>query len=181
MKVSERCVIVSYLVLHSDISVARSSRTLSSEGRDPRRHSSWLPDWPGRGLPEGLHMARIKARVVVGEPKPSQTVTDISTAVRTMERWLFHKCGTHLKLEELPPADLDTHLSEIYYDLRKQDGSFYDAGYLMKFRSYVERFLREHDYPLSITRSSEFSKSRLAFSKRKQELLRNNARDEEGQ
>ncbi|XP_064596618.1 uncharacterized protein LOC135463292 isoform X3 [Liolophura sinensis] len=162
----------------TDISVARSSGTLTSEGRVPRRPSRWLPDRTGRELPEGLHMSRIKARVVVGERKPSQTITDISTAVRTMERWLFHKYGIHLKLEELAPSDLDTHLSEIYYDLRKQDGSFYDAGYLMKFRSYIERFLREHDYPLSITRSNEFSKSRLAFSKRKQELLRNNARDE---
>lgn len=115
-------------------------------------------------------LANVRSRIVNIYDKPPQTVTHLATAVSSLERWIASQTGTHKQIETLSPEELDGHLATYFPNLRKSDGSEYEWPHLAKSRSYIERFLRELGYPLSITRSPEFRVSQAALTLSKKTL-----------
>lgn len=116
-------------------------------------------------------ISNVRSRITDIQQKPRQTVIQITSAVSALERWVWTMTSSHKHIETMQPTELDDHLATFFRNLRKPDGSEYDLAHLSKTRSYIERFLREKEYPWSITRSPEFQKSQLAFSMSKKNLM----------
>lgn len=74
-------------------------------------------------------------------------------------------------MENIPPVVLDKHLAEFYPVVKKTNGENYDAHRLSKLRSYLERFLRELNYPFSISKSAAFANSQRVFSRLRKAVL----------
>ncbi|KAK7107320.1 hypothetical protein V1264_015266 [Littorina saxatilis] len=73
--------------------------------------------------------------------------------------------------ETIPPTDLDKYLSSFFLVVRKTDGSEYEPCSLRAMLASIERYLRQKNYPSSLTRDSEFSNMRNVL-KLKQQMLR---------
>ncbi|XP_076445499.1 uncharacterized protein LOC143283209 [Babylonia areolata] len=73
--------------------------------------------------------------------------------------------------ENIPPVDLDKYLSSFFLVVRKTDGSEYEPCSLRAMLASIERYLRQKNYPASLTRDTEFSNMRNVL-KLKQQMLR---------
>ena len=73
--------------------------------------------------------------------------------------------------ETIPPTELDKYLSSFFLVVRKTDGSEYEPCSLRAMLASIERYLRQKNYPASLTRDSEFSNMRNVL-KLKQQMLR---------
>lgn len=73
--------------------------------------------------------------------------------------------------ETIPPAELDKYLSSFFLVVRKTDGSEYEPCSLRAMLASIERYLRQMNYPASLTRDNEFSNMRNVL-KLKQQMLR---------
>jgi hypothetical protein len=73
--------------------------------------------------------------------------------------------------ETIPPAELDKYLSSFFLVVRKTDGSEYEPCSLRAMLASIERYLRQKNYPASLTRDNEFSNMRNVL-KLKQQMLR---------
>ena len=73
--------------------------------------------------------------------------------------------------ETIPPSDLDKYLSSFFLVVRKTDGSEYEPCSLRAMLASIERYLRQKNYPASLTRDNEFSNMRNVL-KLKQQMLR---------
>lgn len=73
--------------------------------------------------------------------------------------------------EDIPPVELDKYLSSFFLVIKKTDGSEYEPCSLRAMLASIERYLRQKNYPASLTRDSEFSQMRNVL-KLKQQMLR---------
>lgn len=124
------------------------------------------------GYPARLSKRAIRERVVQSGEKSQQTVTNLVGAVWTFERWLWKKDEAR-EFEKIPAEELDRYLETFFGILKKQNGTDYDLGSFIRFRSYLDRYLKEHGYPHSISKSPAFCRSQAAFRARKHTLPRN--------
>ena len=73
--------------------------------------------------------------------------------------------------ETIPPSELDKYLSSFFLVVKKTDGSEYEPCSLRAMLASIERYLRQKNYPASLTRDQEFTGMRNAL-KVKQQILR---------
>lgn len=114
-----------------------------------------------------------RQRIPNQETKTQSTIRNLTAAVSNFERWLWEQpFGDRRMIEQIPPSELDLYLVKFYAVVQKPTGGEYDPDSLSSVRSYLERYLKEHNYPASLTRSPEFFLSQQAFKARRQQLAR---------
>lgn len=103
---------------------------------------------------------------------PDMTTKNMNMALGVFRRWLFEQGYGHrdTKIEDMPVRELDAQLSEFFATVKKRNGTDYDPQSFKVMRSYLSRYLKQQNYPLCITKSSEFERSLLAYKKRMQHL-----------
>lgn len=116
-----------------------------------------------RVFPERLSARNIRARVVSAEKKPPHTVLDIVKAVTTLERWLWNKYKESRNVEEIPAEELDAYLAEFFQILKRPNGQRYGPASISNYRHHLDRFLKDHQYPYSLSKSREFANSQRAL------------------
>lgn len=122
--------------------------------------------------PASMSGAAIRKRIPNCEEKPKASVRNIVNAVGILERWLWRVKGESRRIETLPPQLLDSHLADFFLILRKpRTGDDYDPISYSKVRSYLERFLKENDYPHSISKSPLFDRSQIAYRQKWESLV----------
>lgn len=114
----------------------------------------------------------IRARIINIEQKSEKTIGNIVGAVGSFESWLFQKHGRNQTIESIECHELDGYLAEFFSEVTKPHGGHYDPDSFVSFRSYIERFLKEHGYPYSICRSDYFASSQQAFKERRKTLVK---------
>lgn len=141
-------------------------RTLNKLGLYPQQYPDFLKD------------ETIRSRIVDIETKSNDTVVHLVRTVATLERWMWYKHGECRRIEDLPAEALDKYLEEFYPLLRKPSGEDYTPDAFSNFRYYVERFLKMHKYPHSVSKSRAFLNSSLSFRRaRKAIALRREQRN----
>lgn len=89
--------------------------------------------------------------------------------VKKFESWLgTNYSSDNRPIEDIPPSELDLYLAQFFSTVTSNHQGDYGYNSLRALRSGLERHLREKNYPHSITSSSVFSKSQIAFRRRKQ-------------
>lgn len=144
---------------------SRSSLQRSS-GNDVRARSST------KQYPSHLHRDAVRKRIVAFDNKSPHVIRNIVNVVCTLERWLWRTHEESRRVETLPPMELDTYLTEFFSVLKKPTGDDYDPHSFKGFPTNLDRFLKEHSYPVSIKKSSTFSNSQSAYRVRFQELTK---------
>lgn len=96
-----------------------------------------------------------------------------AAAVKQFETWVRHKvCQNETRrIEEYPSEELDSLLAVFFSTIRKNNGMEYKPSSLKSVRQSLEYYLKEHEYPHSITASPQFLRSQMAYKKRCLELL----------
>lgn len=103
--------------------------------------------------------------------KPNTTVKFIVAAVGTFERWLWTRPGeTRRPIYEIPPEELDPLLVEFFTTVKKPSGENYHHESFISLRSRLDSYLRDNEYPFSITHSEMFACSQQAFKNKRLEL-----------
>lgn len=151
------------VVTPRDLSGQRSSLGVSTESLH-RNHGGRRTTQRDMVIMHRFVRESVRRRVRKDDGKPSLTVSHIVSAVSALERWIWSQTGSQTSIETLTPEELDGHLVTFFPNLRKPDGTEYEWAHLCKCRSYIERFLREVCYPVSITRSPMFALSHQAFN-----------------
>lgn len=122
------------------------------------------------------HAEGIRQRISNLESKPKSTVRNLVSAVRSFECWLdSHYAKPEDKgrnIEDIPPKELDEYLVDFFAVVTKQSGKQYDRDSFKSVRSYLDRFLKERQYPYSISKSGMFVKSQESYFLRRQALQR---------
>ncbi|XP_064597192.1 uncharacterized protein LOC135463713 isoform X6 [Liolophura sinensis] len=100
--------------------------------------------------------------------RPGSTTVHVRSAVVHFENWLKegHRRDNRY-IEDIPPKILDEYLVEYFSVVRKVSGEDYSIGSFKSLRSCMELYLKQKEYPFSITSSHEFLKSQKAFKLRK--------------
>ncbi|XP_064596901.1 uncharacterized protein LOC135463552 isoform X15 [Liolophura sinensis] len=100
------------------------------------------------------------------------TTKNMNMALGIFRRWLiengYGNCDT--KVEDMPVRELDAYLADFFATVKKRNGTDYDPQSFKVMRSYLSRYLKQQNYPLCITKSSEFEQSLLSYKKRMQQL-----------
>ncbi|XP_064597429.1 uncharacterized protein LOC135463895 [Liolophura sinensis] len=144
--------------------------TLNKLGLYPQQYPDFLKD------------ETIRSRILDIESKSNDTVVHLVRTVATLERWMWYKYDECRRIEDLPAKTLDKYLEEFYPLLRKPSGEDYTPDAFSNFRYYVERFLKMHKYPHSVSKSHAFLKSSLSFRRaRKAIALRREQRNAKAQ
>lgn len=113
---------------------------------------------------------RRRERIKV-DSRPRTTVNYMIAAVGTFERWLWSISQEERReIFEIPPEELDSFLVDFFSAVKKPCGGQYNPESFISLRSRLDSYLKDNDYPCSITKSELFAKSQLAFKLRKQEL-----------
>lgn len=120
--------------------------------------------------PNHLTNNAIRHRIPNPEQKSRETVIHLVSAVAFLERWLWKKYNETVAIEAMEPSKLDAYLAEYFLIVRKQNGDDYDPTSLVKLRSYIARYLREHNSSNCMNVSPLFSSSRAALARRRKML-----------
>lgn len=91
----------------------------------------------------------------------------IRSRINTFESWL--QTGTHKDsraIEDIPPAELDKYLADFFLTVKTLSGEEFSYNSLCALRGSLERYLKDQEYPYSITTSHMFKESRAAWLKK---------------
>lgn len=98
----------------------------------------------------------------------------VRVAVKSFQMWLSEgPAQDQRQIEDIAPVELDRILVDYFGTIKKQFGGDYTPSSLWALRSYLELHLKDKHYPESITRSTTFERSRVAFKSRRLALCRN--------
>lgn len=159
------------LFLCLDLVVQKSLFMLTQDESEQR--NPWTSTSPNHSVPHrSFFTASVRCRIQKSCTVKGQSISDLTTAVASLENWIWTKTHSHKLIETMSAAELDGHLAAFFPCLRKPNGYEYDWHYHCKCRSYIDRFLRESGYPLSITKSPEFFNSQQAFAKNRERQQR---------
>lgn len=113
---------------------------------------------------------RRRKRIVM-EGKPSCTISDIVAAVGSFERWLWAlPVNDHREIFQISPEELDEYLVSFFASVKSRAGRDYTPHSFKNLRSRLDSYLRDNNYPCSITKSSIFCKSQVAYKRRRKML-----------
>ncbi|XP_064606266.1 uncharacterized protein LOC135471122 isoform X3 [Liolophura sinensis] len=153
-------VIAAEITEQSFSSLSTSSNLVSSRlGQGNNQNESCFT----RGIPE--HKAP------QGEGRLSCIDRRLRSHVKVFERWL--QCEPYCDfrpIEDIPPPELNNYLADFFPMVKTQSGEEFTPKSLCRLRSSLERYLRDQNYPESITHSDVFLSSKLAY-KTKMSLL----------
>lgn len=74
-------------------------------------------------------------------------------------------------MHEVPPVKLDSYLVDFFSTIKCRTGADYSANSFVNLRTRLDTYLKDNDYPCSITKSELFSQSRWAFARRRKSFL----------
>ncbi|XP_064597064.1 uncharacterized protein LOC135463632 isoform X17 [Liolophura sinensis] len=122
---------------------------------------------PSSRIENQRRRARIKR-----EGKPPTTIGGIVVAVATFERWLWSQPGSVRRaMYEVPPDELDAYLVDFFTNVKCRSGADYTPRAFVNLRTRLDSYLRDNNYPCSITKSPLFLNSQRAFSLKKKLVL----------
>lgn len=136
---------------------ATAAATAASSWGDQASSSVW-PVVRKRACNQDVH-----ARIAKQESKSASTIRNIVNSVGSIERWLKRSRQDTRTIETIPPRELNDYLVDFFTDLTKPNGDQYDPDSFTGFRSYLDRFLKEKNYPCSISKSPEFAQCQHSF------------------
>ncbi|XP_046327430.1 uncharacterized protein LOC124111701 [Haliotis rufescens] len=90
-------------------------------------------------------------------------------AVKRFQSFIKEK-GVNDPMFRIPPDKLDPLLAEFYVTVRNLRGQEFGVSTLKSIQSYLELYLRENGYPVSITRDTEFLNCRSLLQTKIQQL-----------
>ncbi|XP_046576594.1 uncharacterized protein LOC124284554 [Haliotis rubra] len=90
-------------------------------------------------------------------------------AVKRFQSFIKEK-GVNDPMFRIPPDKLDPLLAEFYVTVRNLRGQEFGISTLKSIQSYLELYLRENGYPVSITRDTEFLNCRTLLQTKIQQL-----------
>lgn len=91
--------------------------------------------------------------------------------INSFERFIRSKpYKDYREISSIPPDELSSYLAEFFLTVKTQSGGEFSKASLVRLRTSLERYLKEHDYPCSITLSPQFTSARIAFKKKLQVL-----------
>ncbi|XP_064606826.1 uncharacterized protein LOC135471497 isoform X2 [Liolophura sinensis] len=91
--------------------------------------------------------------------------------INNFERFIRSKpYKDYREISSIPPDELSSYLAEFFLTVKTQSGGEFSKASLVRLRTSLERYLKEHDYPCSITLSPQFTLARIAFKKKLQML-----------
>ncbi|XP_064596917.1 uncharacterized protein LOC135463552 isoform X29 [Liolophura sinensis] len=95
-----------------------------------------------------------------------------TSAVKTFEFWLrgYTNNTDQRRITHIEPKELDRLLCVFFTTIKKPNGLEYTPNALLSVRFGLDFFLKHNGYPASITLSSEFINSRVAFQTKKHQL-----------
>lgn len=113
-----------------------------------------------------------RRHLLMSGEKPRSTINDIVGAVSVFERWFLARCpGDQREMYEIPPVELDRYLVEYFTTVTSRHGQDYSPESYSAHRSRLDSYLKDWNYPHSITSSSIFAQSQAAFRLRKAKLV----------
>ncbi|XP_021352214.1 zinc finger MYM-type protein 2-like [Mizuhopecten yessoensis] len=80
--------------------------------------------------------------------------------------------GEMRETHNIPPMELDTHLSKFMIGVRQKNGNNYQPSVLRGMLGSFERYLKRHRYGTSLVSGYEFSKTREVMRAKQKELKR---------
>ncbi|XP_009870207.1 PREDICTED: uncharacterized protein LOC104275846, partial [Apaloderma vittatum] len=93
-----------------------------------------------------------------------------SRDIKVFKDWLVSHCPSEtLEIHRLPPEQLDNYLALFYSSAKRQDGRDFSANSLSFFQSYIDRYLKDHNYEYSVAKGSEFRMSQEVLKLKVQE------------
>ncbi|XP_064597057.1 uncharacterized protein LOC135463632 isoform X10 [Liolophura sinensis] len=118
----------------------------------------------------GVSMANRRRRERV-KAKAETTTRYIVAAVGIFERWLWATYpDDQRQIFEIPPPELNTFLADFFMTITKPSGDEYNRESFMALRSRLDSYLKDNDYPCSLSKSEQFAKSQVAFKMRCESL-----------
>ncbi|XP_064597375.1 uncharacterized protein LOC135463852 isoform X1 [Liolophura sinensis] len=112
-----------------------------------------------------------RSRIKNPETYPKARLSNLVYAVSGFETWLWSGPYNDKRwIFEIPPKTLDNYLTEFFTTIKRPSGADYKIDSFRSLRSNIERYLKECDYPESITRSHLFSQSQNAYANRTAQL-----------
>ncbi|XP_064596624.1 uncharacterized protein LOC135463295 isoform X1 [Liolophura sinensis] len=113
------------------------------------------------------NIAALRSRILNQDQKASSTVRNMVAAVASFERWLSASHPEETRcVEHIPPPELDPYLADFFLNVKQPSGQDYKVDSFRQIRYNLDKFLQDHSYPCTLTDSSEFKETRLAFRKR---------------
>ena len=74
------------------------------------------------------------------------------------------------KIHEIPPSELDEHLSKFFLSVRQKNGHEYKPVTLRNMLGSFERYLNRHKYGYSVVQGFEFQKTRDVLKSKQRNL-----------
>ncbi|XP_064597096.1 uncharacterized protein LOC135463658 isoform X2 [Liolophura sinensis] len=102
---------------------------------------------------------------------PKKSVTNMVSAVGYFERWLWSSCHNDARcINNIPPEQLDPYLAEFFFGLKTPSGQDYNPKSLRGFRTYIDRFLKHTEYPVSVINPRLFPQTHLVLNQKIRQL-----------
>ncbi|XP_031574214.1 uncharacterized protein LOC116308005 [Actinia tenebrosa] len=89
--------------------------------------------------------------------------------MNVLKRFL-QECGEEREIENIPPPQLDSLLSNFYIKAKKKDNTLYEPDTMSSFSRSIERYLDDKNAKVNILKDEEFKLSRQALMFRRREL-----------
>lgn len=112
-----------------------------------------------------------RSRIKHPESYPKARLSNLVYAVSGFETWLWSGPYNERRwIFQVPPQTLDKYLTEFFSTIKRPSGDEYKIDSFRSLRSNIERYLKECDYPESITRSQLFFRSQNAYNNKAAQL-----------
>lgn len=113
-----------------------------------------------------------KLRTAAPQSMSHSLLRHIKGTVKSFHQWLASRePGEYRPMEELPPEELDAHLAEYFSTVKQSSGHDFCHSTFGKIRYNLDHYLRMHNYPHSLSKSDVFVRSRIAFNRKRNQLL----------
>lgn len=96
----------------------------------------------------------------INKQKKPATVKQTNHIMSKLEKWLKEQKSELRSIEQIAPSELNTFLSEYFYQLKKVNGQPYEPTTLNGIKSGIERYLKQKEYPECLITSRSFLKTR---------------------
>ncbi|XP_031567055.1 glutamine-rich protein 1-like [Actinia tenebrosa] len=99
----------------------------------------------------------------------TSTINKTKYDMNVLKRFL-QECGEEREIENIPPTQLDSLLSNFYIKAKKKDNTLYEPDTMSSFSRSIQRYLDDKNAKVNILKDEEFKLSRQALMSRRREL-----------
>ena len=83
----------------------------------------------------------------------------------------FRNKGEEREIEDIPAEELNILICRFMMEIKKKDGSAYEAATLSCFQRSLQRYLNDKNFNINILKDQEFQKSREVLLSKKKQLV----------